>query len=250
MAHHFVPNFTREVSNKSKITFSQCNIAKYLGLSPSTMHNMVKDSGNLGKITVHEGQGRKPQLNVLDLWALRWYCIRNRHAAVLNIATWAQEYFRKLLSLTTVSCCIKKCNVNICYSRRKLHISPNAAGFSGPELIAESENVYCTPMSPHYNLFAGKMDFELSVPKTKWTIQTFISNRSKSKCLSWYGGAAEQMAWETGICVKVSLTWMHILGLYRDTYYHQDDVFHGKSIVIGSRQCQLSFSMCCNSVVS
>ncbi len=26
----------------------------------------------------------------------------NRHAAVLNIATWAQEYFRKLLTLNTV----------------------------------------------------------------------------------------------------------------------------------------------------
>ncbi len=217
MAHHFVPNFTREVSNKSKITFSQCNIAKYLGLSPSTTHNMAKDSENLEKIPVHEGQGRKPQLNVLDLWALRWYCIRNRHAAVLNIATWAQEYFRKLLSLVT---CIKKCNLNICYSRRRLHISPNAAGFSGPELITESENVCCTPMSPHFNLFSGKMDFELSVPKTKRTMQTFISNRSKSKCLSWYGGASEQMAWVTGICAKVSLTWMHILGLYRDTYYH------------------------------
>ncbi len=33
------------------------------------------------------------------------------------------------------------------------------------------------------------MDFEFSVPKTKGTIQTFISDRSKSKHLSWFGGA-------------------------------------------------------------
>ncbi len=42
--------------------------------------------------------------------------IRNRHAAVLNIATWAQEYFRKPLPFTIVCCCIKKCNLIICYS--------------------------------------------------------------------------------------------------------------------------------------
>ncbi len=88
-----------------------------------------------------------------------------------------------------------------------------------------SENVCCTQMSPHFNLFPGKMYFEFSVPKTKGTIQTFISDRSKSKCLSWYGGAAEQTAWVTGICAKVLLTWRHILGLYRDIYCHQDDVF-------------------------
>jgi len=56
-------------------------------------------------------QGRKVQLNVFELWPLRWHCIRNYH--VLNIATWAQEYFRKPLSFTTVCCCIKKCNLNL-----------------------------------------------------------------------------------------------------------------------------------------
>ncbi len=133
-------------------------------------------------------------------------------------------------------------------------LSSDAAGFSGPELISDSqkdsENVCCTQMSPHFNLFPGKMDFEFSVPKTKGTIQTFISDRSKSKCLSWYGGAAEQTAWVTGIFAKVPLTWRHILGLYRDIYYHQDDVVHGKSMVIMSRQCQVSFCMCYNSMVS
>ncbi len=66
----------------------------------------------------------------------------------------------------------------------------DAAGFSGPEIISNSqnnrENVCFTQMSPHFNLFPGKMDFEFSVPKTKGTIQTYISNRSKSKSLSWY----------------------------------------------------------------
>ncbi len=87
-------------------------------------------------------------------------------------------------------------------------------------------------MGPHFNLFLGKMEGEFSVPQTKRTIQIFISDRSKSKCLSWYGDVAEQTAWVTGICAKVPLTWRHILGLYRDIYCHQDDVFHGKSMVI------------------
>ncbi len=71
-------------------------------------------------------------------------------------------------------------------------------------------------MSPHFNLFLREMDGEFSVSKTKRTIHTFISDKGKSKCLSWYGGAAEQTAWVTAICAKVLLTWRHILGFYRD----------------------------------
>ncbi len=114
-----------QISTDKQITnlISRCKIAKNWGLSPSTIHNTVKRFRESRDITVHVGRGRKAQLNVLDLWALRWHCIRNRHAAVLNIATWAQEYFRKPLSFTTVCCCIRKCNLNLCYSRRKLYIN-------------------------------------------------------------------------------------------------------------------------------
>ncbi len=109
--------FHKRSVKQIKNHISQCNIAKNVGLFPSNIHNIVKWFRESREITVHEGQDRKPQLNVLDLWALRWHCIRNRHAAVLNIATWAQEYFRKPLSFTRVCCCINKCNLNICYSR-------------------------------------------------------------------------------------------------------------------------------------
>ncbi len=65
----------------------------------------------------------------------------------------------------------------------------DAAGFSGPELISDhqkdSENVCCTQMSPQFQLVSRKNGPK--VPKTKGAIQTFISDRSKSKCLSWYG---------------------------------------------------------------
>ncbi len=121
-----------------KNNISQCKIAKTLGLSPYTIHNIVKRFRESREITVHVGQGRKPQLNVLDLWALRWHCIRNRHAAVLNISTWAQEYFRKPLSFTTVCCCIKKCNLNLCYSRRKLYMLRGSLGQSSSQIVKKT----------------------------------------------------------------------------------------------------------------
>ncbi len=99
----------------------QCKIAlkRNLGLSPTTIHNIVKRFRGSSEISVCVGQGRKPQVNVHDLW----HCIRNGHAVVLNIATCVEEYFGKLLSLNTVCRCINKCNLNLCYSRRKLYIS-------------------------------------------------------------------------------------------------------------------------------
>ncbi len=68
----------------------------------------------------------------------------------------------------------------------------SSLGQSSSQIVKKSENVCCAQMSPHFNLFPGKTDLEFSVPKTKGTILTFISNRSKSKRLSWYGGAAEK----------------------------------------------------------
>ncbi len=108
----------------------------------------------------------------------------------------------------------------------------------------DSENVCCTQMSPHFSLFPGKMDFEFSVPKTKGTIQTFISNRSKSQRLSWYGVQQRHMC-EGTIDVE-----SYIGIIQRYIYCLQEDVFNGKFMVIRSRQCQLSLCMCYNSVVS
>ncbi len=79
---------------------------------------------------------------------------------MLNIAAWAQEYFRKPLSFTTVCCCIKKCNLNLCYSRRKLYISSmqwchrGSLGQSSSQIVKKT--VCCAQMSTHFNLFLGK----------------------------------------------------------------------------------------------
>ncbi len=154
----------------------------------------------------------------------------------LNIATCAQEYFRKPLSITTVCCCIKKCNL-ISVTRGESYTSnlyaamlPGSLGQSSSQIVKNSGNVCCTQMSPHFNLFSGKMDFEFSVPMTKGTIQTFISDRCKSKRLSWYMSAHNA---SHPCCGTIEI----------------------QRYILPSRWClwrqfQLLFCMCYNSVVS
>ena len=66
-----------------KDNVSQCKIAKNLGLSPFTVHNIVKRFRESGEILVRKGQGRKPLLNARDHRALRRYRLRNRHDATM-----------------------------------------------------------------------------------------------------------------------------------------------------------------------
>jgi len=140
------------------------------------------------EISVCVGQGRRPSMNLCDLWALRRLCMRNHHATLLNTATSAKEYFRKPFSLNTVWRCIKKWHLNLCYTRRKVYISYMQRWVLRPELISDgledSGKVCSGQMRPCFSLFWGKIDIGLSVPKKKGTNQTFISDRCKSKHLS------------------------------------------------------------------
>ena len=80
------------IVSQFKDNVSRRKIARNLGLSPSTVHNLVKRFRESGEFSVHKGQGRKPLLNAWDHRALRRYCLRNHHATVMDIATWAQEH--------------------------------------------------------------------------------------------------------------------------------------------------------------
>ncbi len=93
-------NFTREVLNQSKIT---CKIANNLG--PFTNYNIVKRFRESREITVYVGQGWKPQMAL--------------HKKPSGVKC---HMGSGVLQKTTVCCCIKKCNLNLCYSRRKLYI--------------------------------------------------------------------------------------------------------------------------------
>ncbi len=66
----------------------QCQIAKALQISSSTVHNIIK---RFREISVRKGQGRRPLLDARGLQALRRHCIIHRHDFVIDITKWAQE---------------------------------------------------------------------------------------------------------------------------------------------------------------
>lgn len=106
-----------------KKNVSQRKIGRDLGIPPSTVHNIVKRIRESGEITVRKGQGRKPKLNGRDLRALRRHCIKNRHSSINDITAWAQDYFRKSLSSTTVRSYIRKCQLKLYCAKRKPYIN-------------------------------------------------------------------------------------------------------------------------------
>ena len=132
---------------QSKIGFSS-----NLGLSPSTVHNIVKRFRESGEISVRKGQGWKPLLNA---WPSSPQAVLFENATMMDIATWAQEYFGKSLSLNTVRRCIKKCNLKLYYAKRKAFI--NFAQKRRWVLWARSHlrwtgNVFSGQTSPHFSL--------------------------------------------------------------------------------------------------
>ncbi len=83
-------------------TMSSKKDRKRFGYFTFTVHNIIKRFKESGGISVRKGQGRKPKLNNRDLRSLRRHCIKNRHSSISDITTWAQDYFGKPLSSTTI----------------------------------------------------------------------------------------------------------------------------------------------------
>ncbi len=94
-----------------------------LDISPSTVHNIIKRFKESGGISVRKGQGRKPKLNNRDLRSLRRHCIKNRHSSRSDITTWAQDYFGKPLSITTIRSYIHKCQLKLSCAKRKPYVN-------------------------------------------------------------------------------------------------------------------------------
>ncbi len=79
-----------------------------------------------------KGQGRKTILDARDLRALRRHFITYRNVTVMEITTWAQEYFQKTLSVNTIHRAIRRCRLKL-YRSKKEAISkhdPEAQAFS------------------------------------------------------------------------------------------------------------------------
>ncbi len=81
-----------------KNNIPQCQVAKALQISSSTVHNIIKQFRETGEISVRKGQGQRPLLETCGLWALRRHCITHRHDSVIDITKWAQEIPTKVLS--------------------------------------------------------------------------------------------------------------------------------------------------------
>ncbi len=101
----------------------QRKIGRDLDISPSTVHNIIKRFKESGGISVRKGQGRKPKLNNRDLRSLRRHCIKNRHSSISDITTWAQDYFGKPLSSTTIRSYIHKCQLKLYCAKRKPYVN-------------------------------------------------------------------------------------------------------------------------------
>ena len=96
------PQLREKIVEQFKNIISQSKIARNLGISTSTVHNIIKRFRESGEITARKRHGRKPRLNDCDLRSLRRHCLKNRHECVKDITKWAQENFRKPLSVNTV----------------------------------------------------------------------------------------------------------------------------------------------------
>ncbi|KAK3506609.1 hypothetical protein QTP70_011018 [Hemibagrus guttatus] len=102
---------------------SQRKIGKSLKLSSSTVHNIIQRFRESGTISVRKGQGRKTILDARDLRALRRHCITYGNATVMEITTWAQEYFQKTLSVNTIHRAIRRCRLKLYRSKNKPYLN-------------------------------------------------------------------------------------------------------------------------------
>ncbi|KAK3565998.1 hypothetical protein QTP86_024206 [Hemibagrus guttatus] len=102
---------------------SQRKIAKSLKLSSSTVHDIIQSFRESGTISVRKGQGRQTILDARDLRALRRHCIIYRNATVMEITTWAQEYFQKTLSVNTIHRAIRRCRLKLYRSKKKPYLN-------------------------------------------------------------------------------------------------------------------------------
>ncbi|KAK3569629.1 hypothetical protein QTP86_002583 [Hemibagrus guttatus] len=117
------PMLRRKIVEQYQKGVSQRKIAKSLKLSSSTVHNIIQRFRESGTIAVRKGQGRKTILDACDLRALRRHCITYRNATVMEITTWAQEYFQKTLSVNTIHHAIRRCRLKLYRSKKKPYLN-------------------------------------------------------------------------------------------------------------------------------
>ncbi len=101
----------------------QCQIAKALHHSSSTVHKIIKRFRETGEISVHKGQSRRPLLDAHGLRPLGQHCITHRHVSVIDITKRAQEYFQKPLSVNTIRHAICRRQLKLYHAKRKPYVN-------------------------------------------------------------------------------------------------------------------------------
>ncbi len=171
----------------------QCQIAKALQISSSTVHNIIKRFRETGEISVLMGQGRRPLLDAHGLRAFRRHCITHRHDSVIDITKWAQEYFQKPLSVNTIHHAICRCQLKLYHAKRK-------PCEHGPEVLScpvgqGSFKIDCFKVEKCSMVRRPNLTFLLEITDAvssglkRETFQRVISVQFKSQHLWWYGGA-------------------------------------------------------------
>ncbi|KAK3510396.1 hypothetical protein QTP70_005869 [Hemibagrus guttatus] len=93
------------------------------GMKVSRMHNIIQRFRESGTISVCKGQGWKTILDARDLRALRRHYITYRNATVMEITTWAQEYFQKTLLVNKIHRAIRRCRLKLYRSKKKPYLN-------------------------------------------------------------------------------------------------------------------------------
>ncbi len=104
-----------------KYNIYQCQNAKALQISSSTVHNIIKGFRETGEISVRKGQGRRPLLDACGLRPSE--DTASRRDSVIDNTKWAQEYFQKPLSVNTIRCAICRCQLRLCQAKRKPYVN-------------------------------------------------------------------------------------------------------------------------------
>ncbi len=180
---------------------------------------------------MRKGQGRKPKLNNRDLRSLRRHCIKNRHSSISDITTWAQDYFGKPLSSTTIRSYIHKCQLKLYCAKRKPYVNSvqkrRRLLWARRHLGWTITQWKCVLWSDEsvFRYFLGGMDAVCSGPKKKRIIQTVTSNKSKSQGLSWYGVVSVPLAKVTCTSVMAPLMLKSTWRFWSTICCLQEDVF-------------------------
>ncbi len=144
------PMLRQKIMEQYQKGVSQRKIAKSLKLSSSTVHNIIQRFRESGTISVRKGQGRKTILEARD--------------TVMEITTWAQEYFQKTLSVNTIHRAIRRCRLKLYRSKKK----------------------------PYLNMIQKRRRFLRAKAHLKWTVakwKTVLwSDESKFEVLFWKTG--------------------------------------------------------------